>query len=321
MDVNNLLRTFERSLRGEKLSKNTIHTYLNDLSFYLSQKDCVKENVDSKKFSKAVSKESIVEYFQNIILSDKYNDNVKLKGKLRRTAAKKMSSFAKFFIYLEREEIIPNNYLKAINRSELIGKYEKSTEHKNYIDEKELFLFVQQLDILNKANKNDYILLRDVTILFILIFTGVRVTEVVNIMTSHVDFNNNYIHSVMRKGGKKTKIPIEKDFLKPAINDYKGLREEKPFENQSFFTNARGNPISRQTIYRMVEKYSLRFLNYRVHPHTFRHTFATCLLQNGATTAEVKTMLDHENITSTEVYEHVNEIKTKYNLINNFYKK
>jgi site-specific recombinase XerD len=71
----------------------------------------------------------------------------------------------------------------------------------------------------------------------------------------------------------------------------------------------------------MVEKYSLRFLNYRVHPHTFRHTFATCLLQNGATTAEVKTMLDHENITSTEVYEHVNEIKTKYNLINNFYKK
>ena len=139
--------------------------------------------------------------FQDLIILNLKNlsqDFQILKGKLRRTAAKKMSSFAKFFIYLEREEIIPNNYLKAINRSELIGKYEKSTEHKNYIDQKELFLFVQQLDILKKANKNDYILLRDVTILFILIFTGVRVTEVVNIMTSHVDFNNNYIHSVMR---------------------------------------------------------------------------------------------------------------------------
>jgi site-specific recombinase XerD len=93
-----------------------------------------------------------------------------------------------------------------------------------------------------------------------------------------------------------------------------------PRDIDNLFYNKMNRRISRQLVYKIVEKYSLKFLGYKIHPHTLRHTFATCLLLNGATTAEVRKMLDHENITSTEVYEHVNEIKSKYNLINNFYR-
>ncbi len=321
MDVNNLLRTFERHLRGENLSENTVVTYLGDILFYFSEQNCVKENVDPKKFSKAISKETITNYFQNIIFSDKYKNNLKLKGKLRRTASKKISAFSKFFTYLEREGILDKNYLKGIDRTELIGKHEKSIEHKNYIDQKKLYLFVEELEKLYKGSKDNYLQLRDVSILFVLVFSGLRASEVANISIGNIDLDNNIIKNVTRKRGEKVEIPIESHYLKPAMTDYVNLRKRKPFDHNQLFTNNRGGRISRHLIYKIVEKYSLKSLGYRVHPHTFRHTFATCLLLNGATTAEVKTMLDHKNIASTEVYEHVNEIKTKYNLINNFYKK
>jgi len=222
---------------------------------------------------------------------------------------------------LKREGIVDKNYIRTLDRSELIGKYERSIEHKKYIDQKELYNFtIRIFEIANDSDK-DLIILRDVSILLILIFTGLRASEVSNIKIPDIDLKNDKIDNIVRKRGKKSEVPIETKFLKPILKQYLELRNHMDSENiNNLFYNKANKPISRQLVYKIVITYSLKFLGYRIYPHTLRHTFATCLLLNGATTAEVKKMLDHENISSTEIYEHVNEIKSKYNLINNFYR-
>ena len=214
------------------------------------------------------------------------------------------------------------NYIKTLDRSELIGKYERSVEHKKYIDQKKLYSFtIKLIEVANNSDK-DFIILRDVLVLLILIFTGLRVSELSDMKIADVDLKNNKIDNIMRKRGKKSEVPIEGKFLKPILKKYLEFRNGIDSENiDSLFYNKVNKPITRQLVYKIVGNYSLKFLGYRIYPHTLRHTFATCLLLNGATTAEVRKMLDHENITSTEVYDHVNEIKSKYNLINNFYRK
>lgn len=321
MNVDNLLTTFERYLEAQNLSKNTINTYICDINHYLSEKNCVKNFLDSEEFIKVISKKSLLNYFEDILCSNKYDNNVKLKGKLKRTVSKKISSFSKFLDYLKREGIVDKNYIRTLDRSELIGKYERSIEHKKYIDQKELYNFtIRIFEIANDSDK-DLIILRDVSILLILIFTGLRASEVSNIKIPDIDLKNDKIDNIVRKRGKKSEVPIETKFLKPILKQYLELRNHMDSENiNNLFYNKANKPISRQLVYKIVITYSLKFLGYRIYPYTLRHTFATCLLLNGATTAEVKKMLDHENISSTEIYEHVNEIKSKYNLINNFYR-
>jgi site-specific recombinase XerD len=321
MDVDNLLTTFEKYLKAQNLSKNTVMTYMDDVSYYLSEKNRVENSLDGKNFVEIMNEDNLLKYFENILCSTKYDNDTKLKSKLKRTVSKKISSFSKFLEYLKREKIIDTNYIKTLDRSELIGKYEKSLEHKNYIDQKELYDFTHKLcEIANSPDK-DFIVLRDTSILLVLIFTGLRASELGDIRTSDVDLKNNRIDDVSRKRGKESMVPINKRFLKPILKRYLRFRDiVGPRDIDNLFYNKMNRPISRQLVYKIVEKYSLKFLGYKIHPHTLRHTFATCLLLNGATTAEVRKMLDHENITSTEVYEHVNEIKSKYNLINNFYR-
>ena len=321
MDVDNLLTTFEKYLRAQNLSKNTVTTYMNDVSYYLSERNGVENSLDGKSFVKIMSEDNLLKYFENILCSNKYDNDIKLKSKLKRTVSKKISSFSKFLEYLKREKIIDTNYIKTLDRSELIGKYERSLEHKNYIDQKELHDFMDKLCKIANNSDKDSIVLRDASILLVLIFTGLRASELGNIRTPDLDLKNNKIHNVSRKRGKESIVPIDTRFLKPILKEYLEFRNSVgPEDIDNLFYNKMNRPISRQLVYKIVEKYSLKFLGYKIHPHTLRHTFATCLLLNGATTAEVRKMLDHENITSTEVYEHVNEIKSKYNLINNFYR-
>ena len=321
MDVDNLLTTFEKYLRAQNLSKNTVETYMNDVRYYLSERNGVENSLDGKSFVEIMSEDNLLKYFENILCSNKYDNDIKLKSKLKRTVSKKISSFSKFLEYLKREKIIDTNYIKTLDRSELIGKYERSLEHKNYIDQKELYDFADKLCKIANNSDKDFIVLRDVSILLVLIFTGLRASELGNIWTPDLDLKNNKIHNVSRKRGKESIVPIDRRFLKPILKEYLECRNSLgPQDIDNLFYNKMNRPISRQLVYKIVEKYSLKFLGYKIHPHTLRHTFATCLLLNGATTAEVRKMLDHENITSTEVYEHVNEIKSKYNLINNFYR-
>ena len=321
MDVDNLLTTFQKYLRAQNLSKNTVTTYMNDVSYYLSERSGVENSLDGKSLVEIMSEDNLLKYFENILCSNKYDNDIKLKSKLKRTVSKKISSFSKFLEYLKREKIIHTNYIKTLDRSELIGKYERSLEHKNYIDQKELYDFTDKLCKIANSSDKDFIVLRDTSILLVLIFTGLRASELGNIRTPDLDLKNNKIHNVSRKRGKESIVPIDRRFLKPILKEYLEFRNSVgPEDIDNLFYNKMNRPISRQLVYKIVEKYSLKFLGYKIHPHTLRHTFATCLLLNGATTAEVRKMLDHENITSTEVYEHVNEIKSKYNLINNFYR-
>ena len=89
-------------------------------------------------------------------------------------------------------------------------------------------------------------------------------------------------------------------------------------ESMNLLSKKDGSSIDRHLVYRAVLKYSRMFLGRQIHPHILRHTFATVLCVNGANISDVRDMMDHKNISSTELYEHVNKIKNKSEIINNF---
>ena len=129
---------------------------------------------------------------------------------------------------------------------------------------------------------------------------------------------------ITRKGwnkNKSTSIPIDTRYLQiPLMNLVKKTKQKNP-NLIWLFINRKNEKLTRQNVYKIVKKLSNKYLGYSVNPHLFRHSFATSLISNGATTTEVQKMLDHKNVVSTEVYEHVNKIKKKYNLVKELYKK
>ena len=145
MNVDNVLTKFERYLKAQNLSKNTISTYMCDVNNYFSERNCIESFLDAKEFIQIIGEDNLLTYFEDILCSSKYENNIQLKSKLKRTVLKKLSSFSKFLDYLKREEIIDKNYIKTLDRSELIGKYERSIEHKKYIDQKKLYNFTIKL--------------------------------------------------------------------------------------------------------------------------------------------------------------------------------
>jgi site-specific recombinase XerD len=322
MELKHLLIKYKKFLKTDNLSTNTIETYLGDIDVYLNYIGFDSEFTKDDSFERLFSEQNLEDYFESIISSDKYKNREALNVKLKRTLNRKMSSFAKLLSFLVREKKIRTNFVHTFDRSRFMGNIARSDDFKKYVEFNDLKTFVQKLLAFSQESKEKTTLVRDKAIIFLLIFTGVRASVLGNIKLNDLDEQLTRIDNIFLKGGGTISVPIDNIYLKPILSQYIALRgrNQNYKSENSFFLSEKGFSIDRHLVYRVVRKYTQKFLGFTVTPHALRHTFATHMILNGAKTVDVKLMLGHKNITSTQVYQHVNDIKKKYNLINKFYK-
>ncbi len=162
--------------------------------------------------------------------------------------------------------------------------------------------------ILTQPDTSTLLGVRDKAILETLYATGMRVSELTHLKLSHV-YGDEGVVRVFGKGSKERLVPIGTSALKWITTYIQQSRNRLAVHGRgqdAMFLNAHGRPMSRMAIWNIVHTYSLKAgIKKVVHPHTFRHSFATHLLEGGADLRAVQEMLGHADITTTEIYTHI----------------
>jgi len=162
--------------------------------------------------------------------------------------------------------------------------------------------------ILNQPNPVEPLAIRDRAILETLYATGMRVTELITLKQSNV-YKEEGIVRVFGKGSKERLVPIGKSalaWIEKYLNEVRANLSKHGSGRDILFLNARGKPMSRMAVWNIVKAYTLKSgIKKEVHPHTFRHSFATHLLEGGADLRAVQEMLGHSDISTTQIYTHI----------------
>ena len=226
-----------------------------------------------------------------------------------RTQARIISGLRSFFDYLIFENLRVTNPMDLIESPRLGQKFPDT------LSTKEIDQLIAAID-LTKAQGE-----RNRAILETLYGCGLRVSELVKLKLSDLYFNEGFI-KVQGKGNKQRLIPIGPHTIK-YINIYKNevrsLRVIDPQATDILFLNRNGRPLTRAMIFTIIKQLNKAAgLNKRISPHTFRHSFATHLLENGADLRAIQLMLGHESITTTEIYTHIDR-RHLANVLNSFH--
>jgi integrase/recombinase XerD len=155
--------------------------------------------------------------------------------------------------------------------------------------------------------------IRDTAILEIMYATGTRVSELISLTTSSINWQVGYLVA-MGKGCKERVIPVGQSAYDCLYSYVHEARPEflKKKSTDILFLSRLGEGFTRQGFWKIVKKYALKAgLAKKVHPHTFRHSFATHLLEGGADLRSVQTMLGHADISTTQIYTHVTRDRLK----------
>ncbi len=167
----------------------------------------------------------------------------------------------------------------------------------------------QVKSLLHAPNLQDEFFLRDRALLELMYATGMRVSEVVGLSLDSINLKLGYLRC-MGKGRKERIVPIGSHAIEALTHYYEDLRPRLLGENHTaaIFLSRTGRPLDRTNIWRLVRKYAvIAGIEYKVSPHTLRHCFATHLLHGGADLRVVQELLGHADVTTTQIYTHVNE--------------
>lgn len=149
---------------------------------------------------------------------------------------------------------------------------------------------------------------RNVAIIETLYGCGLRVSELIGLQLSNLFFEEGFI-KVLGKGNKERYVPLNphtEKFLKLYINEVRPLQKPKEEALDTVFLNRRGSGLTRAMIFTIVKQLAAAIhLQKNISPHSFRHSFATHLLENGADLRVIQQLLGHESITTTEIYMHL----------------
>ena len=269
------LDSFINYLKNKGYSINTILNYQKDLTQFKDYCNKIKiENIDY----------TFIRTYLQLLHNKKYTN---------KSIARHISSLKSFFKYLAKIDIIKENPCLLISNP----KVEKKLP--NYINYNDLEI------LFSIPDKNDILGLRNKLILEILYSTGIRVSELVNIKLSDIDFSNNRI-LILGKGNKERFVLYGK-VCSELLKEYLDKSRSKLNKNSDYLLlNKFGNKITdraiRMIIDDIVKKSSLKL---NISPHTLRHTFATHLLNEGADLKIVQELLGHENISTTGIYTHI----------------
>jgi len=167
--------------------------------------------------------------------------------------------------------------------------------------------------ILKEPNVRNWMGLRDRAALELMYATGLRVSEIVNLNIENINLDVGFVKCV-GKGSKERIVPIGRQ-SQAALESYMKKSRTKLAKSQSMnslFLSRLGKKISRQSFWKMIKKYAgLAGIKKDIMPHTLRHSFATHLLEGGADLRVVQEMLGHADITTTQIYTHINKERLK----------
>ena len=223
-----------------------------------------------------------------------------------RSQARIISGIKAFYKYLIMED-----YLK-INPTELIESPKIGLKLPDTLSLIEIDKLIAAVDLSNKQGE------RNRAILETLYSCGLRVSELVNLQLSNIHFKEGYL-KVTGKGDKERLAPIGGraiKYLTIYINEVRNHQEIKKGNEDFVFLNNRGAKLTRVMIFLIIQKLTERIgLKKKISPHTFRHSFATHLIEGGADLRAVQEMLGHESITTTEIYTHLDNEYLRSNII------
>lgn len=285
MNLDSAKQQFLNHLELERnLSSNTIKAYASDLDILSS----AIENTDDLNLSN----------IQKVI--NKHKSDHSDKSVLRLTAC--LKSFLKF-LYLEK--IISEDLASLIESISSTFTLPKTLDVQTVIS------------LIEGIKPENSKLIRDRLIFEFLYGTGCRISELVNIDLQDIDFEANVIKIRFGKGSKQRLIPLGSN-LKKSIESYviqvrSNLVKSKICD--SLLLNARGQRLSRQSIWMVISNYAKEYGIKDLTPHTLRHAFATHLLEGGADVRVVQELLGHSSINTTQIYTHVTVDKLRETFI------
>ena len=270
-----LVRSFLDSLYIEKgLSKNTVSSYKNDISSFSLWGD--KEQLDRLKITDL----NLNNYISNLF-------SIGLKSS---SINRKISSIKHFYLFLLKKKVIKNSPVDEITTP----KQEKYLPTSMSEDEVECLLGSPKSSI--KIER------RDKAMIEILYATGMRISELVNLKLTDIDFNRSVL-KVFGKGSKERLVPYGEKAAE-ALRIY--LEDRKKLDSKDVFLSNRGTRITRGAFWQRIKIYIKREnLKSSISTHTLRHAFATHLLNRGADLRSVQILLGHSDLSTTQIYTHI----------------
>ncbi len=289
--IEKLSLDFIAKLEHEKgFSEHTLRAYHKDL-------------LQFDNFLKAEKRSSLESV--NHLLLRRFLAVLRSRNYSKTTIARKLASIRSFFKFLIREGELVSNPFEMLRTP----KQEKKLPH---------FLSINEVDVLLKTPDCSNVMgLRDLAILETLYSTGIRVSELVGLDESNIDFFGGMI-KVQGKGKKERLVPIGSHAMN-AINEYvnsksksKANEKKKVSRSEPLFLNKFGGRLTARSVARSLDKYlKMSGVNLLTSPHTFRHSFATHLLDKGADLRSVQEMLGHSSLSTTQIYTHITTERLK----------
>ena len=289
--IEKLSLDFVAKLEHEKgFSEHTLRAYHKDL-------------LQFDNFLKAEKRSSLESV--NHLLLRRFLAVLRSKNYSKTTIARKLASIRSFFKFLIREGELVANPFEMLRTP----KQDKKLPH---------FLSITEVDVLLKTPDSSTVMgLRDMAIMETLYSTGIRVSELVGLDEGSIDFIAGMI-KVQGKGKKERLVPIGSPAIK-AINEYidsksmsKKKEEKSVSRSEPLFLNKYGGRLTARSVARSLDKYlKVSGINLLTSPHTFRHSFATHLLDKGADLRSVQEMLGHSSLSTTQVYTHITTERLK----------
>ena len=264
------------------LAKNTQLAYMRDLRLLMKS---LQLKADEELLQ--VSRQQLIAYLVHL----------KQEGRASSTVARKLASIKAFYRFLTAERYIrcnPAEVLEAASRGLHLPKVLSVQEVERLLDEP------------NLGTLNGY---RDKTMLELLYATGMRVSELVNVPMKNVDMKMQYV-IVMGKGSKERMLPLGRTALHYLEHYLSVVRPQllhgKPDAAVELFVTGWGGPMTRERFYEIIVAYGKSAgISKRVTPHMLRHSFATHLLNNGTDLRIVQELLGHADISTTQIYTHL----------------
>lgn len=274
------IQLYKQYIKLERsLSPKTVEAYLHDI-------EKLNDFLGGRKKLEEVKLEDLQDFLASL-----YDDKISARSQARIISG--LKSFYKFLLFEKRIAHDPTELLDAPK----IGRHLPEV-----LSIPEIEAILDGID-LSKPEGH-----RNKAIIEVMYGCGLRVSEVVNLRISNLHFRDNYIR-IIGKGDKERLVPIGQTAQKAILLYLEGYRMHlkiKKGEEDFVFLNRRGSRLTREMIFMMIKQAAENVgISKTISPHTFRHSFATHLVEGGADLRAVQEMLGHESITTTEIYTHL----------------
>ena len=281
----NLIKHYADHLRLElSLSDNSVEAYCHDVNLFLQYLESQKQSTDID----AIKQDTIENFFAYL-----YDLNIGATSQ-----ARILSGLKSFYRFLLQEN------MTSKDPTELITSPNKGRHLPEVLSYEEIQKMIDSIDL---SQPNGH---RNKAMIEVMYGCGLRVSELINLQISNIYKDDGFLR-IFGKGSKERLVPIGKSSLKILFQYIDGARKHigvKPKFTDTVFLNSRGTGLTRQSVFLLVKELAEQNgIQKTISPHTFRHSFATHLLEGGANLLAVQQMLGHASVSTTEIYTHISD--------------